>query len=267
MLPNINLLYVSATVLVLMDRSYMSRFWTQFEAWLSMQKASATGLTSAPPSERRCRDAIVCLGNAPEKLADALIEEWGHIDASGAFSKLSSADVTVTNLSDKECQLPKIMQLDDNVRRLFPQGLHHSTDLTGEASTAAASSDAPTATATEPAAPALPAHEGRPAEVPSKALQELQRVAEEATRRAEAAEQKISQLMRQLGVAERRAAAAEERCEQLKRGLRVQRPRPRGACWRPWSALFRKKGRDEGTASPMQATIVPPEDNGMSARI
>jgi hypothetical protein len=261
-----------------------------------MQKASATGLTSAPPSERRCRDAIVCLGNAPEKLADALIEEWGHIDASGAFSKLSSADVTVTNLSDKEsarralnlvrdvvsmaspstlriaslsrrCQLPKIMQLDDNVRRLFPQGLHHSTDLTGEASTAAASSDAPTATATEPAAPTLPAHEGRPAEVPSKALQELQRVAEEATRRAEAAEQKISQLMRQLGVAERRAAAAEERCEQLKRGLRVQRPRPRGACWRPWSALFRKKGRDEGTASPMQATIVPPEDNGMSARI
>ena len=44
MLPNINLLYLGATVLVLMDLSYLSRFWTQFEAWCSMQKCTTEGL-------------------------------------------------------------------------------------------------------------------------------------------------------------------------------------------------------------------------------
>jgi hypothetical protein len=29
MLPNINMLYLGCTVLVMMDRSYMSRFWTR----------------------------------------------------------------------------------------------------------------------------------------------------------------------------------------------------------------------------------------------
>ncbi len=31
-LPNINLLYLGGSVLILLDRLYMSRFWTQFEA-------------------------------------------------------------------------------------------------------------------------------------------------------------------------------------------------------------------------------------------
>ena len=35
MLPSINLVYLSTTVLLLLDLSYLSRFWTQFEAWLS----------------------------------------------------------------------------------------------------------------------------------------------------------------------------------------------------------------------------------------
>ena len=40
MLADVNLLYVGASVLFLLDVSYISRFWTQFEAWLSMQKAT-----------------------------------------------------------------------------------------------------------------------------------------------------------------------------------------------------------------------------------
>ena len=32
MLPHINLLYLGASVLILFDNTYMSRFWTQFEA-------------------------------------------------------------------------------------------------------------------------------------------------------------------------------------------------------------------------------------------
>jgi hypothetical protein len=47
MLPNINLLYLTCSVLILMDRSYMNRFWTQFEAYLSMRAITSDGLTNA----------------------------------------------------------------------------------------------------------------------------------------------------------------------------------------------------------------------------
>ncbi|KOO34185.1 RNA helicase [Chrysochromulina tobinii] len=47
MLPNINLLYLTCSVLILMDRSYMNRFWTQFEAYLSMRAITSEGLTNA----------------------------------------------------------------------------------------------------------------------------------------------------------------------------------------------------------------------------
>ena len=38
MLRNINLLYLFCGVLVLADLSYVSRFWTQFEAFLSLRQ-------------------------------------------------------------------------------------------------------------------------------------------------------------------------------------------------------------------------------------
>ena len=44
MLRNVNLLYLGTQVLVLLDLSYQSRFWTQFEAWLSMQDCKESGL-------------------------------------------------------------------------------------------------------------------------------------------------------------------------------------------------------------------------------
>ena len=47
MLMNVNLLYLGSSVLVLQELSYLSRFWTQFEAWLSMQLASPEGLGPA----------------------------------------------------------------------------------------------------------------------------------------------------------------------------------------------------------------------------
>ena len=33
-LPNINLIYLGCWVLIMLDRSYTSRFWTLYEAWL-----------------------------------------------------------------------------------------------------------------------------------------------------------------------------------------------------------------------------------------
>jgi hypothetical protein len=53
MLPNINLLYLTCSVLILMDRSYMNRFWTQFEAYLSMRAITSDGLTNAEDPQAR----------------------------------------------------------------------------------------------------------------------------------------------------------------------------------------------------------------------
>ena len=43
MLKKVNWLYLGCSVLVLLDLSYLSRFWTQFEAWLSFQTIGTEG--------------------------------------------------------------------------------------------------------------------------------------------------------------------------------------------------------------------------------
>ena len=113
MLRNINLLYLGCSVLLLADRSYLSRFWTQFEAWLSMQSATASGLVSAPAEQKRY--TIACVHGAPEALQASLVEEWSDCTAAKAHAKLSSKDVQVTNASDKATQLPKLLALDGKV--------------------------------------------------------------------------------------------------------------------------------------------------------
>eukprot|EP00971_Amphidinium_carterae_P038950 765541-Amphidinium_carterae.1 len=62
MLSNVNLLYLSTQVIILLDLTYMGRFWTSFEAYLSMQATSVRGLAPASDEERRFH--IICLHNA-----------------------------------------------------------------------------------------------------------------------------------------------------------------------------------------------------------
>ena len=97
-------------MLLLADRTYLSRFWTQFEAWLSMQQATARGLVSAARGggvgaaaagaggeggEGGGRYQIVCVHGAPDALRASLVEEWSDTTASKAHAKLSSKDVQV----------------------------------------------------------------------------------------------------------------------------------------------------------------------------
>ena len=112
MLPNINLLYLFCSVLILLDSSYMSRFWTQFEAFLSFRKVTANGLDSTSEEERR--DTIICIHNAnpkydPPKLRDM----WGDKTAEQAYAILEKPDVKVTNQKDKNIQLPKLKKLNE----------------------------------------------------------------------------------------------------------------------------------------------------------
>jgi len=63
-MQHINLLYIGCSVLILQELSYMSRFWTQFEAWCSMQQAGPHGLEPAPEEKRRC--SVIPIHHASE---------------------------------------------------------------------------------------------------------------------------------------------------------------------------------------------------------
>jgi len=105
MLQNVNLLYLGLKVLILLDQTYVSRFWTQFEAWLSMQKPSASGLTPAQDEDgvpRRFH--IVPIHSANDKLAESLEDTWAVRTPEQATKVLENKDVTVTNKSDKDKQ-------------------------------------------------------------------------------------------------------------------------------------------------------------------
>ena len=74
MISQVNLLYLGTSVLILLDLSYLSRFWTQFEAWLSMQQATTGKLCRASGSERR--ETIVTIYNGTQTAIRLLEEQW-----------------------------------------------------------------------------------------------------------------------------------------------------------------------------------------------
>jgi len=75
MLAAIGDLYLTAHVLILLDNSYCSRFWTLFEAYFAMMKATPNGVRPAPDAERRY--TIMCIHNAKEYVFEAKV--GGHV--------------------------------------------------------------------------------------------------------------------------------------------------------------------------------------------
>ena len=151
MLQNVDMLYLGASVLCMIDLSYVSRcetdlqlqsshasgappsstasphpplpplrvcrFWTQFEAWLSMQTASRDGLKPATEEQRRVTILTILNGNSI--LGESLRSVWESKTPREAYDILSQADVTVTNQSDKAKQLPKLLALNEQVQDLM----------------------------------------------------------------------------------------------------------------------------------------------------
>jgi hypothetical protein len=118
MLTNVNLLYLGATVLIILDLSYSGRFWTQFEAWLSMQMVTPEGLKPAKGTKHE-RFVIRCIMGASSQYSNALVQQWATKTPEQAQLVLAGDDVVVTNQSDKWGQLPKVMQLDGVVQATF----------------------------------------------------------------------------------------------------------------------------------------------------
>jgi hypothetical protein len=122
MLSNVNLMYLGTSVLILLELSYLSWFWTQFEAWLAMQEATPDGLRSAGVAARprhRTRWTIVTIYNGTDLTKQQLVEMWASRTPAEAIEVLKKPDVEVTNASDKEAQLEKLAQLNERVQTAF----------------------------------------------------------------------------------------------------------------------------------------------------
>lgn len=74
-----------------------------------MRNVTADGLICAPASDRRC--VVKCIHNAPTSFRDALFSMWATMTAQAAYDVLEKPDVRVTNQSDKDAQLPKLLKL------------------------------------------------------------------------------------------------------------------------------------------------------------
>ncbi len=107
------MLYLSMRVLILLDLSYISRFWTQYEAWLSMQTASADGLRPATTAEQRFE--IIPIMNGNSSLVESLKAMWKNRTPAEAYEVLAKPDVRVTNQKDKERQLRRVQFFSDEV--------------------------------------------------------------------------------------------------------------------------------------------------------
>eukprot|EP00900_Chrysochromulina_parva_P014880 jgi/Chrpa1/23393/Chrysochromulina_OHIO_Genome00027730-RA len=111
----VNLLFLGSRVLILCDRTYVTRFWTLLEAWISMQMATIDGLLPAPREERRCD--IVPIHHASEVTVSELEALVAGKSLDELYAMLDRPDVSVTNKNDKGQQLAKLLGLDDQVKR------------------------------------------------------------------------------------------------------------------------------------------------------
>ena len=117
MLEHMHMLYLGASVLLMVDRSYMSRFWTQFEAWLSMQKCTKEGLL---PDSEQSRCTIMPTMGSDSSLADEVRSMWKARNPQQAHDYLELDDVCyVTNEKDKTLFLPKLLEMSKGVEEFY----------------------------------------------------------------------------------------------------------------------------------------------------
>jgi len=118
MLRSIADLYLTSKVLIILDNTYMTRFWTLMEAWCSMMTVTSQGVRSASEAEQRY--SIVCIHNADNEFGvPKLIKMLLTKTPNKVANMLASPDVQVTNAKDKETLLPVVRRIDDHVREVL----------------------------------------------------------------------------------------------------------------------------------------------------
>ena len=114
-------LYLMANVLILLDKTYATRFWTTMEAWCSMQTSTSSGVRPARSGEQRY--TIACIHNANPKFDEPGLLEMSKKTPNEISAFLASPDVAVTNQKDKVTMLPIVGKTDEHVREMM-SGMH-----------------------------------------------------------------------------------------------------------------------------------------------
>ena len=105
-------------------------FWTQFEAWLSMQMCTATGFVPADAeADQRC--TIEPIFNATRTFADEVRAMWLKRASAEAYDVLSLDDVLVTSAKDKDDCLQKLSILEEEVMAFCTGHVEHGMDPSG----------------------------------------------------------------------------------------------------------------------------------------
>ena len=128
MLTHANFLYLGCKVLIVADKSYVSRFWTMFEAWVAMRQSSKEGLVNAPEGERRwvvrtpldpllasVLEEVLTISFTPDANADKATAKATQ-ELTKAKEILEKPDIEVTNASDKKKMIKRLDQLDKLVK-------------------------------------------------------------------------------------------------------------------------------------------------------
>mmetsp|Transcript_59553 Transcript_59553/g.98745 ORF Transcript_59553/g.98745 Transcript_59553/m.98745 type:complete len:535 (+) Transcript_59553:95-1699(+) len=109
-LNNIWLLFLHLRVVILLDLSYLSRFWTSYEAWLSMRTYIHGDGQLAPTIHlSNVRYLIVPLRSNPGHLfSRLLVSMWANCSLEEAIQILQAPDVSLTNGKDKQLCVEKM---------------------------------------------------------------------------------------------------------------------------------------------------------------
>jgi len=157
-LKHMDALYLFLPVLLLVDKQYSGRFWTCFEAFLSMQHVDVDGRmagallqrpsgktgergaggTSCAEGQPRYNIAVLGASGVGEARAAAEIASletmWGHASVDEALGVLSHSDILVTNLHDKTMALEVLVKLPKQVKRAKESFKARSTTSISESS-------------------------------------------------------------------------------------------------------------------------------------
>ena len=90
---------------------------TQFECWLAFQRVTLDGLTPAKDDVTRCE--LMPVLNGDQVFCDALKKMWQGKSPQEAHAVLKREDIDVTNKMDKELCLPKLLNLNKDVKELL----------------------------------------------------------------------------------------------------------------------------------------------------
>jgi vacuolar protein 8 len=127
----VNLLFLGSRVLILCDRTYKTRFWTLLEAWISMQTVTDDGLVPATPERRRCD--IVPIHDASSVTVSELEALVVGKSLDAIYEMLKSPGIRVTNQTDKDTQLAKLLGLDSQVGQVVRKRAPFTLTLAGGA--------------------------------------------------------------------------------------------------------------------------------------